>query len=41
MILAVKDGNFYYSKGKIKEKTPFLYHDPINFELKPGRFYQF
>lgn len=36
MILAVKDGNFYYSKGKIKEKTSFLYHDPINFELKPG-----
>lgn len=37
MILAVKDGNYFYpKKGRAKKETTFLYNNDINFELHSG-----
>ena len=37
MILAVKDGNYFYpKKGRGKKDTTFLYNNDINFELHSG-----
>lgn len=37
MILAVKDGNYFYpKKGRAKGERQFLYNNNINFELHPG-----